>query len=121
MVWEKAKKRSLNYLEMHPFRKYNHQIREGELVDVLVPRFTSKFAQKFILPKMRNPYIRANLDELGSYLWININGKSKVSELIEKMREKFSEKVEPATERVLLFLTQLYKAGFIDFYELKER
>jgi hypothetical protein len=37
------------------------------------------------------------------------------------MKEKFAEKVEPATERVLLFLTQLYKAGFIDFYELNER
>jgi len=121
MFRKKVKKRNLNYLEMHPFRLYEHIFRDDNLVDVLVPRFTSKLAKKLILPKMRNPYIRANLDELGSFLWLNIDGETKVSDLVNKMKEKFAEKVEPATERVLLFLTQLYNAGFIDFYELNER
>lgn len=114
------KRNSLNYLEMHPYRKYDYEFRSDDLIDVLVPRFTSKFAQKFILPRMRNPFIRANLDELGSYLWIQIDGKTKVADLIQKMVERFGERVEPATERVLLFLTQLYRAGFISFYELKK-
>lgn len=113
-------KRNLNYLDMHPYRKYDYQFRSDDLVDVLVPRFTSKFAQKFILPRLRNPFIRANLDELGSYLWINIDGKTKVADLIQKMVERFGERVQPATERVLLFLTQLYRAGFINFCELKK-
>ncbi|MFN3780780.1 MAG: PqqD family protein [Candidatus Kapaibacteriota bacterium] len=117
----KKNKRKLNYLEMHPFRRYEYEFREKELVDVLVPRFTSKFAAKYILPRMKNPYIRANLDELGSYLWLNIDGKTSVSILIDKMVERFSHRVEPATERVLLFLTQLYRAGFIGFYELTKR
>ncbi|ROL58718.1 PqqD family protein [Bacteroidetes/Chlorobi group bacterium MS-B_bin-24] len=121
MIKKKLNKKNLNYLEMHPFRLYEHILLEENLVDVLVPRFTSKLAKKLILPKLPNPYIRANLDELGSFLWLNIDGETKVSELINKMKEKFAEKVEPATERVLLFLTQLYKAGFIDFYELNER
>ncbi len=106
---------------MHPFRRYEFEFRGNELVDVLVPRFTSKFAAKYILPRMKNPYIRANLDELGSYLWLNIDGETSVSILIDKMVERFSDRVEPATERVLLFLTQLYRAGFIGFYELTKR
>ncbi len=117
----KKNKRNLNYLEMHPFRRYEFEFRGNELVDVLVPRFTSKFAAKYILPRMKNPYIRANLDELGSYLWLNIDGETSVSILIDKMVERFSDRVEPATERVLLFLTQLYRAGFIGFYELTKR
>ncbi|MEJ5287510.1 MAG: hypothetical protein CH6_0539 [Candidatus Kapaibacterium sp.] len=114
------KKKNLNYLEMHPFRNYEYEFRTENLVDVLVPRFTNKFARKYILPKMKNPFIRANLDELGSYLWLQIDGKTSVAKLIEIMVAKFGETVEPATERVLLFLTQLYKAGFINFLELKK-
>lgn len=106
---------------MHPFRNYEYEFREKELVDVLVPRFTNKFARKYILPKMKNPFIRANLDELGSFLWLNIDGKTNVAKLIEIMMERFGDRVEPASERVLLFLTQLYKAGFINFFELTER
>ncbi|MGB9852624.1 MAG: PqqD family protein [Candidatus Kapaibacteriota bacterium] len=115
------KEKSLNYLDMHPYRIYEYEFRNSELIDVLVPRFTSKFARKYVLPKLKHPYIRANLDEFGSYLWVQIDGKTSVSDLIEKMVAKFGERVEPATERVLLFLTQLYKAGFIDFYELTKR
>jgi hypothetical protein len=114
----KKHKSGLNYLEMHPFRNYDFEFREEGLVDVLVPRFTSKFAKKFVLPRMKNPYIRANLDEMGSFLWLNIDGKTNVAALVKKMEERFGDLVQPATERVLLFLTQLYKAGFINFYEL---
>ncbi|MCX7908212.1 MAG: PqqD family protein [Ignavibacteria bacterium] len=121
MGWFKRNREALNYLEMHPIRNYDYDFRSEELVDVLVPRFTSKFAQRHILPKMKNPYIRANLDEMGSYLWLNIDGKKKVADLINKMTEQFGERVQPATERVLLFLTQLYKAGFISFLELNKR
>ncbi|MCX7879532.1 MAG: PqqD family protein [Ignavibacteria bacterium] len=110
-----------NYLEMHPFKTAEFEIVECELVNILVPRFSSKFARRYILPRMRNPYFRANLDELGSYLWLNIDGTKSVAELVDLMREKFAEKVEPAVERVLTFLTQLYNAGFINFFELTRR
>lgn len=121
MTLFKKKKNSLNYLDMHPFRNYEYVFREEGLVDVLVPRFTSKFAKKYILPRMKNPYIHANLDDLGSFLWLNIDGKTNVARLIQLMSDKFGERVQPATERVLVFLTQLYKAGFINFYELINR
>ncbi len=116
----KKNKKNFNYLEMHPYRSYQYEIRSDGLVDVLVPKFTSRFARKYILPRMKNPYFRANMDALGSYLWLNIDGKTKVSTLIDKMVERFGDQIQPATERVLLFLTQLYNAGFISFFELKK-
>ncbi len=118
---KRKEKKNLNYLEMTPIRKYNHIEKENGLIDVLVPRFTSRFAVKYILPRMKNPYFKANLDEYGSYLWLSIDNKRKVYEIIKLMEEKFGETLQPITERALLFFTQLYNAGFINFYELNRR
>jgi hypothetical protein len=93
---------------------------EDGLVNVLVPRFKSDFMNK-LLPKKKSPYIRANLDELGSATWLMIDGKTNVLELAEKLNDKFGEKIEPANNRLTLFLSELYKNGFISFNELKER
>ncbi len=120
MLFRKQKK-NLNYLEMTPFKKYNYIEKENGLVDVLVPRFTSRFAEKYILPKMKNPYFKANLDEYGSFLWQTIDNKRKVIDIIKLMEERFGETLRPITERTLLFFTQLYNAGFINFYELNRR
>ncbi len=118
-MFSKKPKKEYNFLELTPFHIYEYEINSNNLVDVLVPRFTSVFARKFILPRMKNPYFKANLDEYGSHIWKNIDGKKKVKELIALLEERFGEKVQPATERTLVFLRQLYNAGFINFYELK--
>lgn len=116
----KKRRKDINFLVLTPTRNYEHRKKENGLIDVLVPRFTSKFAKKFFLKNLKSPYFRANLDEFGSYLWENIDGNRDVSTLIEIMKERFGSSIEPATERTLLFFYQLYKAGFINFLELKK-
>lgn len=113
------KKQNINLLELTPIRKHNHQINEDGLVDVLVPRFKSNFMQKLI-PKGRSPYIKANLDEIGSRVWLLMDGNRKVIEIAETLKKEMAEKVEPVYERLHLFLTQLYQNGFIYFLELKK-
>ena len=47
----KKNKEQINYLELTPFTIYNHETEESTgLVTVLVPRFTSKFWSKHLLP-----------------------------------------------------------------------
>lgn len=118
MIFRKIKTNNLNFLELTPIRVYEFRKREDGLVDVYVPRFSSAFAKKYLLKYFKNPYFRANLDEYGSYLWEKIDGRLKVGNLIEIMKERFGSNIEPATERTLLFFSQLYQAGFINFLEL---
>jgi len=119
MLFKKVKK-DLNFLEMTPFRLYNHELRSDGLINVLVPKFTDRIFSRLLMPRIKKPYIRANLDEFGSETWLRMDGTLKVAEITEKLLEKFGERIQPASERTLIFLTNLYKAGFISFYELKK-
>jgi hypothetical protein len=73
------------------------------------------------MPKSRNPYIKANLDELGSAAWELINGSRNVREIANILNERFNEKIEPAYERVGLFFQKMYLNNFIIFIELLEK
>jgi hypothetical protein len=119
-LFKKNKKSDINYLILTPVPKHGYNINENGLVDVLVPRFKSKKMQGLI-PKHRSPYIRANLDEFGSEVWLNINKNITVEQIGVNLIEKFGERINPVYDRLTLFLTQLYKNGFITFKEFNER
>ena len=117
-LFKKKEKKNHNYLEMTPKVNYGYEINEKGLIDVLVPKFTDKFLSKFLMPRIRNPHIKANLDEIGTATWLLIDGNNKVDFIIERLNEKFGDKLEPSIERVLTFLSHLYRNGFITFLEL---
>ena len=115
---KKKKENNINFLELTPIRKYEHEIKEDGLIDVLVPKFTSKFGRKYINKKLRFPYIKANLDELGSSTWLLIDGNNKVDEIAEQLIEKYKEEINPVYDRLIQFLSDLYRNGFIYFKEI---
>ena len=115
-------KSKINYLELTPYRNYEHELREPDkLVNVLVPKFTDRFLGKFLQPKLRYKYLKADLDEFGSATWLKIDGNTKVIEIAEYLTEKFGEKIQPVHDRLTTFLTELYKAGFISFKEIERK
>lgn len=115
----KSKNNTVNLLELTPARNYGHQTNEDGLVDVLVPRFKSSIMKSFI-PKSKSPFIRANLDEIGSAIWLLIDGERKVDEIAKLAEDKFADKIQPVYDRLNVFLTQLHNNGFIYFKELKK-
>ncbi len=90
------------------------------MVNVLVPRFKSNFITR-LLPKKKSPFIRANLDELGSAAWLLIDGAKSVYDIGLALADKFEEPDDTIHERITLFLRELYTNGFISFNELNER
>lgn len=117
-LFGKKEKTDNNFMEMTPYPIHKHEINDEGLVDVLVPKFTNKFMVK-ITKNIKSPYIRANFDELGSAVWLLIDGKAKVYEIADKLTEEFGEKIHPVNERLLMHLTSLYHKGLISFNELK--
>lgn len=118
-ILKKKKKESVNYMELTPVRKLDHSKRNDGLVDVLVPKFKSKFLIKLLNGK-NGAFIRANLDEIGSATWLLIDGKSNVRTISSILLESFGERIEPVNDRLTMFLTQLYQNGFISFNELQK-
>ncbi len=119
MAFKKIKK-EYNYLEMTPVRNYDHIVKEDGLINVLVPKFTDKILSRLLMPRISKPFIKANLDEFGTEVWLQLDGKTIVIDIADRLAEKFGDKIQPVNERLLVFLTQLYKAGFITFNEFRK-
>lgn len=107
-----------NSLDLTPVKLHNEEIDEQNLVTVLTPKFQNRFAVKYILPKMENKFFKIKLDKLGSFVWLNLNGKNKVREIINISKEEFGDEINPADERINKFLLQLFNNKLISFSEV---
>lgn len=103
----------LNYI---PVRECNHEIKDDK-VFVVYDKFEKTWFDKIIKPK-KEKIARIELDEVGSFIWLNCDGKNKSEDLIKLAQEKFTNYGQ-IEQRVLLFLTQLENKKFIRFYTIK--
>ena len=58
---------------------------------------------KFKIPE----YKKTSLDEYGSFIFLQIDGKKTVKDIGESLEVKYGEKVQPLYERLLLFLNHV--------------
>jgi len=87
---------------------------EGKII-LLKPKYRSPFLKKHLLPRMKKPDFKVNLDEIGSYLWILIDGEKNVDQIAQLFKQQFGERVEPLYDRLSKFLMNLEKNRFIKF------
>lgn len=110
-----------NYLDLTPVRIFNHEIREDDKVNILLPRFKNKIARRMFKPPKKSNDIPIKLDEIGSAIWLLIDGKLRVMEICEKMKTLYPDKMQPLEEnekRVTQFLSLLYQQRYISFKEI---
>ena len=112
--------KSINALELTPLKKHEYDLNEKGAVVILVPKFKKK-EWSFLIPKRKSEHIRITLDELGSAVWLTIDGKKKINTIVMELSEKLGEKIYPAEERILKFLSQLYNNKLISFNEILKK
>ena len=115
----RARLKNVNYLEVTPVRVLNEEIDENNIVTVLIPKVTNRFAKKYFEPMLKSPVIKLKLDEIGSASWLAIDGKKNVAEIATELLKKFGDKIDPVDERLTKYLTTLYEQRFISFQEIK--
>ncbi len=106
---------SKNYLELVP------QIPEGLVwkndekgivtLEIKNTGLMNKIAQK-LFKKPRVSFI--HLDELGSFVWLQINGKRNITEISDIVHEHFGENAEPLYERISKYFQILESYKFIN-------
>lgn len=101
----------------YPVRNCDFEKTENGLIVVLFKKIKSSFIDKIFFKKLINKPHKIDLDEIGSFIYENCDGKINTETLIEKVREHFGVKVEPAEERVVKFIDQLNKNKLITLYE----
>ncbi len=115
----KKKLKDVSLLELTPLRKYDYRINDKGLVDILLPRFKNKWLQKLLLKK-RSPYFILHLDEIGTTVWLAIDGQNNVQQLCDILKNKYNEKLMSVEERTAKFIITLYQNGYLDFVELRK-
>ena len=114
----------LNLLELIsddliPVRKVQHEI----INNFVVLKFKNSkkgFIDKLFFKNKKEVTDKIDLDEIGSFIWLLIDGKKSVNSLINFTSEKFGEKVEPVDQRVKLFLKQMNDNHLIILFKKEE-
>ncbi len=116
----KPEKAAVNLLELKP--RHNREWNEtpGEKLAILQPRFSNELAKKLFGRFNKNPDIRIRLDDFGAFVWKLCDGDHTIREIGEKLKEHFGDSVEPAMERLELFLKYLERYEFILYSNIPE-
>jgi hypothetical protein len=114
--------KSANALDLIPIILIKYELAENNLVKLIVPRFQNKLLKKIFHSNKLKPEFKVTLDEIGSIVWLTIDGQKNIETIIEKMIEHFQNKgseVNSPENRVIAFLTMLYQEDYITFRQLE--
>lgn len=106
-------------LDLIPIRIHSHRVEESGLVTILIPKFKNEKFARFFIPARKSIHISINLDELGSAVWLAIDGKKCTGEICIELANQYGEKILPAEERVVKFFSGLYHNKHITFKQLE--
>lgn len=114
MANNNKKNKDDNFLLYIPNKKHQFwEVRNGKVFLIF---HHNKAAEKLVRWLVKKPNISdVELDEMGSKVWLYIDGKSSVYEIGKKLVEEFGEKIEPVYDRLIMFLRYINKKGWISF------
>jgi len=102
-----------NLLDLCPVRLVETERSPEDLAVLLRPKFTWGPAARWLLPRIRRPFYKVKLDEIGTFVWDRLDGETTVGHVADAAREHFGERIEPVYERLRLFLQELETGQFI--------
>jgi len=84
-------------------------------------RFKHPVWKRALQPHWKQEFIRIHLDEIGSAIWLQIDGIINVNEICNRVQASLPEKLNPPGEtekRITQFLSLLYQQRYITFREI---
>ena len=93
---------------------------EDDRAILLIPRFRRGLLAKYIQPRLKKPYHKVRLDEVGTFVWRQIDGVSTVDNISIAMKHHFGEKVEPVVDRLVQFLSTMFRHKFIELLKKQQ-
>jgi hypothetical protein len=115
----KTKRRRLptaeEFLSYIPIRaEMEWKVNSDDIVEITVPKFNSNFGKSLCKFLKREENLIAKMDEIGSIVWKNSNGKKTVKQIFEILKKKFP-KEEDLDQRLFLFLSQMRSLKYINY------
>ncbi len=105
----------VNLLDLIPKRIARFEESGDGLITILKPKFKNKMLVKYLMPRVKSPNFKVNLDEFGSFVWKQCDGKRTVEQIGNLLKEKFQDDIEPVYDRLALFIQSLARYRFIEY------
>ena len=101
------------FLEFIPKRAdYEWDLTKEGLVEIKVPKFTSKLGKSFCKAIHKDNIFIAKLDKTGSIVWQNCNGKKTIGDILEILKKEFP-KEKNIDQRFFLYIRQMQSLNYI--------
>jgi hypothetical protein len=88
---------------------------DSGLVFLKQPKFRSVLLKKYLLHRLPDQFYRVNLDDIGSFIWHEIDGEQNVSGIAVAVEREFGTRVDPVHQRLGTFIRSLKRSRFIDY------
>jgi hypothetical protein len=90
---------------------------EPDQIVILQPRFQKGLLGRFLQPRLKEnkKYLRIPLEERGSFLWGQIDGRRTVGQMTEAFRNEFPGEADQVPQRVATYLYQMADNRLIRF------
>lgn len=97
-----------------PRRRLDWRELDGGRCVVLRPRFGESRIGRWLAARLGDPCYRIRLDEVGTFIWKACDGETSLTEIADRLRAEFGERVEPADERLARFVQSMVRSGMIE-------
>jgi len=115
MLRRRKRNEEVNLLDLIPQRTVDSNKREDGLTELVVPKFRNKYLKAFFRKRLEKPTWKVELDEIGTYVWDQVDGNTTVGEIGNSLEKKFGEKVEPVYDRLNRFFSLMIQHEFVCF------
>lgn len=81
-------------------------------IALLVPKFEGGLLGRILTPRLRDPYFRVHLDQIGTFVYLSCDGNTCGDEIAEILSQRFAD-IKMPRERTALFLHILFSQGHV--------
>jgi len=120
MLKRKSKPKKQRLPTVDEFLQYKPKLNQFEwkvnsegLVEIKVQKFESNLGKSLCKTIRKDETFNAKLDELGSLVWQQCDGKKTVKQILTKVKKQFP-KEDNIDQRLFLFLQQLQSLNYLN-------
>ena len=106
-----------NALDLIPFTLCESVQGDADRITLIVPRFKQEWLLKLIRKLKRSETVKVHLDDIGSRVWREIDGKRNIEQIGNLIDAKEGETEQQKYERLSAFMMILHRNQFIAFKE----
>lgn len=117
MAKRSGNKVSPNYLDYIPIpaKGLKYDVVDGEVTIYQENKGLFNYIAQKLWKKPKVSQI--HLDEMGNFIWPNMNGENSIMDISSLIHEEFGEKAEPLYNRVVQYFKTLVSYGFVEYLE----